>query len=327
MGSYDRRDGPVYTNVSADPASAANPFILAWWTSNHDDILARMIEELRWWWPWSVAARLTALTQPETIERWRDEDPRANIATWENVLMHFAIARADQLGLTTRKSERRKCPLCEQQFDEDSVPEPLVQRLGARQIDFCAPCLTPLIYRLRRYDLSAERILQWASQLTAVLNRPPTQFFGERKTDLVPLTTVQRLAVFKLLENAPSALCVEREFGSWRNVLVAAGIRQGTATPPTDVGNRRINPIEAPVKPTDTQLKAFLEAIDQPPSPWADEWFKEKTLDERPAREQDHPTDPDIDLGPLGAALIEALREAGEDPALLIRRSARPTSS
>jgi hypothetical protein len=138
MSVYDHRDQPAYGRFGADPAYSANPYILKWWTAAHDQLLSSEIKKKQWAWPWRIKDEILAISSPEVIDVWRTEDPICSKYAWYNVLMYFAISRADKLGLTKaiRAPEWRRCPLCDENFVEDSLPVPLIERLGTNQIDF-----------------------------------------------------------------------------------------------------------------------------------------------------------------------------------------------
>lgn len=227
-----------------------------------------------------------------------------------------------------RRPQRKTCPLCQHKFNEDSLGPQLIARLGLDQLDFCEPCITEAIFRLDRPDSTAEYILAWARDFSEALQRVPPQFFGEGMTDLLYLTTAERLVVLKLLHTRPSANSVAVTFGTWRNALIEAGVlaprtrRRATrdrATPNLNTGTG---------EPSDAQLEALLTAIDEPPGPWADHWFAEKTATQgalprtedseasraNSASGSERAASHDEALSQLGAALIEALREASEDP-------------
>jgi len=146
MSVYDFRDRPAY-NFRSDPHDCENSLILKWWSPVHDHLLSECISKEQWVWPWTIASKIVEITRPETIDQWTLEDPICGQYAWYNVLMYFAISRAEKLGFLTaiRKAEWRICPLCEQKFVEDSLPAPLVKRLGINQLDFCAPCLKETI--------------------------------------------------------------------------------------------------------------------------------------------------------------------------------------
>ena len=112
MSIYDYRDRPVYSNFKADAAYCTNSHVLKWWTPAHDDLLARRIEEEQWNWPWGITNSIVKITSPETIETWKREDPKCSMYAWYNVLMYFAMSRADSLGLSNRirQPKDRICP-------------------------------------------------------------------------------------------------------------------------------------------------------------------------------------------------------------------------
>ena len=83
--------------------------------------------------------------------------------------MYFAGARAKKLGLTKRirKPKWKICPLCNQRFVEDSLPNPLIRRFGIDGLDFCSPCLSERVFQGTGKDsLSKEEILKYLRDLT-----------------------------------------------------------------------------------------------------------------------------------------------------------------
>ena len=83
-------------------------------------------------------------------------------AGWLNNVMRYGFTRGSELGLTNalRPSLRKRCPLCHQEFNEDSIPHPYLKRLGADHLDFCAPCLSQRFFRNRgRGDATKDDII------------------------------------------------------------------------------------------------------------------------------------------------------------------------
>jgi hypothetical protein len=167
MSIYDYRDKPAYRPLNTEPHYAKNPYILKWWNSTLDDLLTIQISLWQWVWYWKITDEIVKLTSPETIEIWKKSDPLCSKYSWYNILMNFAVARAEQLELEKiiRRPQWKICPLCNQKFIEDSLPLPLIDRLGIDKIDFCSPCLqnkifkilviiTPLLKKLRNISLS-----------------------------------------------------------------------------------------------------------------------------------------------------------------------------
>jgi hypothetical protein len=224
------RDKHEY-NFKGDPHYCENLLILKWWSSVHDHLLSERISKEQWLWPLKITEKIVEITPVEIIDRWVEEDPICAQYAWYNVLMNFAVSRAEKLGLTTaiRKPEWKICPLCEQKFVEDSLPRTFVERLGINRLDFCAPCLWETLEKSGDNTLSKEEIRDYLQKLSKTLKRAPTQAFGEGKDDFRDLNATERLAVMRLLKNKPTKERVKELFGSWRKALVDAGVlKDGT---------------------------------------------------------------------------------------------------
>lgn len=227
MGVYDRRDQPAYEMPEPYRKGANNPFILRWWTAEHDRALAELIGRRRWLWYWGAADEIVAHTPAAVIEEWRAADPECRGRVWYNVLMKFAISRASALGFdrAVRRGGTTKCLLCDQPFLEESLPVSLVDRLGIDKLEFCAPCLRDTVLGGGgNSSLAAEAIRQYVRDLAAAVGRPPTQAMGEGRVDLLPLQTPERVALLRVLQRRPSLTRVKEVFGSWREAAVAAGV-------------------------------------------------------------------------------------------------------
>lgn len=224
---YDHRDRPAYPDREPYRKGARNPFIVKWWTEAHDKALVDLIAQHKWLWYWYATDAIVALTPDAVLDEWRKSDPECQFRVWYNALMMFAESRIHALGLqhTVPRGGSKVCPLCGNYFLEESLPVPLVNRLGIDRLDFCAPCLRDTVLRRKGDpDMSAEDICQYLRDLTAVLGRAPTQTMGDGQIDLRPLTTDERLAILKVLQRRPSVARVKEVFGSWRAALAAAGV-------------------------------------------------------------------------------------------------------
>jgi hypothetical protein len=231
MSIYDSRDKSAYGDFKSDPHYCENPLILKWWSPVHDQLLSERISEEQWVWPWTITPKIVEITASEIIDQWTSEDPICAQYAWYNVLMYFAISRAEKLGLTKtiRKAEWKVCPLCEQKFVEDSLPMPFVKRLGINQLDFCSPCLAEIFFNSGNNALTQEEIRNHLRNLSEILKRAPSQSFGEGMDDFRDLSTRERLAVLRVLKSKPTTGRVKELFGSWRNALVDAGVlKDGT---------------------------------------------------------------------------------------------------
>jgi hypothetical protein len=227
---YDYRDRSAYRPWRADASFAKNAHIAKWWSSKQDLTLRNCVESHQWGWPWHIREEIEAITSPEVIENWRREDPVCSSSAWYNVLMYFAIARANALGLDNlvRSPQWKVCPLCDNRFVEDSLPEPLVRRLGVNQIDFCSPCLAGTLFAMSD-QASREEVLQYIRDLAEVTGRIPPQDFGSGEYDIRDLTTIERLAVLGVLRRKPSTEHVKNLFDSWFAALVASGVLSSDA--------------------------------------------------------------------------------------------------
>ena len=227
MSIYDYRDKPAYGLFKTEPQYSKNPNILKWWNSSLDKLLVAQISHWQWVWYWGITNEIVKLTASETIEKWEKTDPLCSKYAWYNILMYFAAARAEQLGLTKsiRHPQKKTCPLCNNNFIEDSLPMPLIERLGIDRLDFCAPCLRDTILQGTGNDSVSEKdILKYLQDLASILGRVPSQNFGEGMTDLLDMSNDERLALLKLLKNKPTIGRVKSAFGSWLNALIQAGI-------------------------------------------------------------------------------------------------------
>jgi hypothetical protein len=224
---YNLRDRSCYEAISYDPAYCRNEHILKWWNPAHDKVLAKQIENGLWYWYWGVTEEICKITNPKTIRIWRKADRLCRKYAWYNVLMYFAVSRAESLGLMKgiRKPKWKKCPLCNKKFVEDSLPYPIVKRLGVHHIDFCSPCLRNMVLSGSGDDsLPRLKTLDYLRNLSAVLQRIPHQGFGEGKGDFEDLGFRERLDLFRILKKKPTTSRVKRLFGSWFNALVQAGV-------------------------------------------------------------------------------------------------------
>lgn len=227
MSIYDHRTKPAYGNFTVRRSYSRNPHILKWWTPAHDQLITKQIEREQWLWYWGITDEIVATTPPETIQAWQQTDPLCSKYAWYNVLMYFAASRAEVLGLTKgiRKPKWKTCSLCNKRFVEDSLPVPLVRRLGIDHLNFCAPCLRDTVLQGSGSDsLTREQVLAYLRDLSNVLQRVPNQNYGEGIEDLHDLDSQERLAVLQLLERKPTVRRVKELFGSWLNALVEAGV-------------------------------------------------------------------------------------------------------
>jgi hypothetical protein len=225
MSIYDNREQAAYGSTDTDPAYCENPYILKWWSDVHDHLIAREILEKQWVWAWGISEKIVTISPRDVIASWRAADPLCLKYAWYNILMYFAISRAQKLGLTggIRAPVWKSCPLCDLEFIESSLPVPLVERLGIDQLDFCAPCLKNLMLQNTGNDTSSkEEALTYLRDLAQLIKRIPSQDFGSGMYDLRGMSTDERLAVLQILKHKPTQRRVKDLFGSWFKALIAA---------------------------------------------------------------------------------------------------------
>jgi hypothetical protein len=210
-------------NVNPD-----NPHIMKWWTADHDVAIDRAIEQYQWVWYWHIKNEIVSITPIDILETWKRSDPVCKRNIWYNALMYFAVARAEKLGLTQRIRQPgvKSCRLCEHQFREDSLPVPLVNRLGINQLDFCAPCLSRVLFQEGANDSSRDEVETYICNLTKALSRIPPSDFGRHEGDLYGMTTEERLVVMKVLQSKPA---FSRESGESSIWVMAQRVDKGAS--------------------------------------------------------------------------------------------------
>jgi hypothetical protein len=189
--------------------------------------MADRISSKQWVWYWAISDDLVKITSVDAIEAWKNEDPLCSKYTWYNVLMYFAASRANQLGITKsiRIPAQKTCLLCHQDFIEDSLPLPLIERLGIDRLDFCSPCLRDTVLSgSGNDDATKSSSLEYAKNLANLLQRVPNQGFGEGLNDLIDLDTSDRVKLLTLLRSKPTVSRVKKLFGSWLRLLIEAGV-------------------------------------------------------------------------------------------------------
>ncbi len=237
---YRQRDKSLYTEPPINEEYANNPHILPWWTDTHDLVILARIKRYRWLWHKGIADRgvsddLLDITPDATINQWRDTDPLCRGRTIKSVLTDFARAHARDAGLISylKPAEWTTCRLCAEPFIEDSLPLPLIRRIGINQIVFCGPCLTDIYFNevsvRGTHDISHEDVLSYVQELASLLDYVPPRDFGTTPEDTASLTTEQQRAIFELLQRRPSIQRVRELFGSWFQALVEAGVLEDGA--------------------------------------------------------------------------------------------------
>ena len=231
MSIYDNREESTYGAGNANTSDANNPLILKWWTKKHDSLLKSQILEYQWCWSSRITEEIKLLTDKGIIDGWKEVDPLCKKYAWYNILMFFAIARAEVLGFGHLIREARWiiCPLCNNKFIETSLPEPFVLRLGINQLDFCSPCLRDALFNIGNTRSRKAEIVDFVRNLTHALGRVPPQDYGRGMTDLRDMTTKERKVVLEILLKKPSPYRIKVVFKNWLAALIAAGVLEGGA--------------------------------------------------------------------------------------------------
>jgi len=228
MGAYDSRTEPVYGPPKNLAFVHDHPSTIPdWWEQIHDNLIARQIIEEQWVWYWGISEKIEKITPKDVLDNWRMNASLANPSRFATRLMEIAEERAEYIGLrnSIRKAEWRICPICHNAFIEDSLPYPIIRRLGINQLDFCSPCFCEAVFLNNPNNgLSKSKIIVYLNDLTNVIGRVPTQDYGTGMNDFLELTTEERQKVFEVLKGRPTLRRVRKVFGSWLNALIQAGI-------------------------------------------------------------------------------------------------------
>jgi hypothetical protein len=186
MSVYDSRSKPAYSEFKGDPKYLDNPHIFKWWRSDHDELIKKTIYNEQWNWPWKITDKIIGITPSKAIDDWKKDDSLCKKYAWYNVLMYFAVSRAEKLGYTEtiRKPEWKKCKICKKKFIESSLPAPLINRLGIDRLDFCSICLCKIFF-YGNDSASKEDIIVYLKKMSKILERVPPQDFGKGTDDFI----------------------------------------------------------------------------------------------------------------------------------------------
>lgn len=225
MSIYEKREVPAYSRSLTDPSYSLNAYILEWWSEAHDDLLKEKIREEHWSWYWTISDDILAITPDTIISRWSKKDPICKQYAWYNVLMYFAKSRAETQGFTKsiRKPQWKVCLICNQSFVEDSLPAPLIRRLGFDNLDYCSPCLTESIFGGSN-SLTKTQIIEYLRDLSEHIQQVPPQGYGEGLEDLKGYSSQELLTLLSILRRKPTPKRVKELFGSWLRALIEASV-------------------------------------------------------------------------------------------------------
>ena len=227
MSIYENRETPAYADFDAPLSYSDNKFIKNWWTKHHDNLIINQIKEEQWYWPWNIADILIKNTSEEQINDWKETDPLCKDYAWYNILMYFAISRAKRKGfLKEIKTPKWKyCHLCNHRFLENSLPYPLVQKIGINNIDYCSPCLTDSLLKNGNDMMKKSDIIIYIKDLVELIERVPSQsYVQEIASEIKDFDSERRFKILTILKQKPSIKRVKSIFKSWLKALVVAEI-------------------------------------------------------------------------------------------------------
>ncbi|CAN5477069.1 hypothetical protein BH09SUM1_BH09SUM1_09960 [soil metagenome] len=200
--------------------------ISKWWGLEHDALIEPLIRRWEWEWHTGIIDAAIGISDPKIIALWKRHDPRCKKHAWYNVLTLYAIDRAKRRGITKniRKPLKKDCVLCGARFNERNLPFSLVRRIGMDQLDFCVKCFSAGVWDDGDKVASAERICEYLRKLASIIQRVPSQGFGEGMDDLLELPRDEKAALLLLLRDKPATTRVKEVFGSWLQALIAANV-------------------------------------------------------------------------------------------------------
>jgi len=213
-------------------AIASDRHILAWWDEGMDEWLLDVVRRYRWWWACDFYSRLVEKVGEPTLKRWAKADPLTRTWVHYNLPTYFAQERLVRglggAGLFPAPAVIN-CFLCGDTFEEWSLECWAAKRLDY-QPDLCADCVSAIIGG-GGGSASGEEILRYIQVISELLQQvPPSDFQVGRNALLFSgVDPAARKEVLRVLSSRPSMTAVNREFGSWFNALVEAGVLEGGA--------------------------------------------------------------------------------------------------
>lgn len=206
-------------------AYTKNPHFRVWWSDVHDELVKKLFVKHSWRWTEHIISELISTSLPQ-LRIWKASDPLCRQYSWEGVVECFVAARAIELGLACATQPRKKqCAICGTGFWEDELLPELLDGIGFERIQFCLRCLDRAIYQTHD-SASPDDIKSYLLTASDLLGRIPNSrdFTNSRKEILKVQPERASEAVSSLCQNHPSLKSVKRQFGSWLNALIQAGL-------------------------------------------------------------------------------------------------------
>lgn len=220
----------------ASASYGENPHVLAWWGERQDEVLARLIQEHAWLYPWHISDAVAAMTPGDVIAAWREEDPLCDQYAWYNVLIYFGVARARATGLEKemRTPETLTCPRCKQIFRQDQVGASTARKVGSiSDIRYCQDCYGSAfgggddLGDLRLSDAAIADWIRDVATLTGLI--PPQDFFRSGAFLKTVSGDSAQIQLLDLAARRPTLERIKDSFGSWLNLLTVSGVLPGGA--------------------------------------------------------------------------------------------------
>lgn len=205
-----------------------NPNILRWWTNELDELLVQLIDRHAWYWPWFAQEAICHVVEEETIERWRAEDPLCEQYAWYNVLMYFAISRAQGKGYRAaeRQPQDRRCFKCGDSFNQGECPEWAARRLGSIEaLNFCPTCCKSGFFgTVASVRCSKKAIKEHLAALHRLQGVVPNANFFDAPGPLIGLPVEVQAELLALGETRPAVQCIKSKYGSHLAALIDARV-------------------------------------------------------------------------------------------------------
>lgn len=207
---------------------AENRYILRWWQPKHDELLQQLAASLDWYWMWDISTAIQEITTPEALNIWRKEDPLCHRYAWYNVLMYFAVARAQQHGLDDQAARPQvlECFQCGESFNQEDLPQWAMHRLGGMSaLRFCLECTKRGFFgQEKRPRCSKKSVKFYLSEVHRLSGQIPGTRFFEAAGALVGLKTEIQRDLLALGATRPRPECIKRLYTSHLAALIDADV-------------------------------------------------------------------------------------------------------
>ncbi|RKS08475.1 hypothetical protein DFP74_4177 [Nocardiopsis sp. Huas11] len=207
---------------------AENPYILEWWTKEHDAAVRTLIARYGWLFVSYTHDVVEKMTDPKIIDRWRSKDPLCDRYAYYNLIGGFALARAQVLGYAREMEPPRSltCEACGTGFQEVDSSHRTIRYVGGRVgLRCCDPCFRGIFFE-EAWDYEADKgkVDRYMVELARALGRVPSQGW-ERSVAWSDITRSRLAALVELCaQGRPSTASVKKQYGSWLAALIATGV-------------------------------------------------------------------------------------------------------